>query len=84
MTYALKGEKTKGSQEKVIKNLRIFQHGDIILSRCNNFVFLLQKSIEIGKSLISSATQEFESFDTWLLAQTVKLNTLKYLLGCKP
>ena len=37
-----------------------FEHEDIILNRSNNSVFLLQKSIEIGKPLISSAPREFE------------------------
>ena len=35
-------------------------HGDIILNRNKNFVFLLRKSIEIGKSLILSAPREFK------------------------
>ena len=35
-------------------------HGDIILNRSNNSVFLWQKSIEIGKPFISSAPGEFE------------------------
>ena len=43
--------------EKICKEMK---HGDIILNRSNNSVFLLRKSIEIGKSLISSAPQEFE------------------------
>ena len=35
------------------------EHGDI-LNSSNNSMFLLQKSIEIGKFLISSASREFE------------------------
>lgn len=35
-------------------------HGDIILNSSNNSVFLLQKSIEIDKHLISSAPREFD------------------------
>ena len=35
------------------------EHGDI-LNSSNNSMFLLQKSIEIGKCLISSASREFE------------------------
>ena len=37
-----------------------WSHRDIILNRSNNSVFLLRKSIEIGKSLISFAPREFE------------------------
>ena len=36
------------------------EHGDVILNRSNNSVFLLQKSVEIGKPVISSAPREFE------------------------
>ena len=34
-------------------------HGDIILNVSNNSVFLLRKSTEIGKPLMSSAPREF-------------------------
>ena len=36
------------------------EHGDVILNRSNNSVFLLQKSVEIGKPVISSAPRGFE------------------------
>ena len=36
------------------------KHEDIILSRNNNSVFLLQNSYKIGKPLISSAPREFK------------------------
>ena len=37
-----------------------YKHGDMILNRSSNSVILLQKSIEIGKPLISSAPRKFE------------------------
>ena len=61
-------------------------HGDIILNRNNNSVFLLRKSIEIGKTLISTAPRESEwstkRLVTRLLSQNLKFNISKYLLGC--
>ena len=58
-------------------------HGDIILNWSNNSVFLLQKSIEIGKPLISSAPREFEwsskRLVTRLLFENVRcINTWNY------
>ena len=50
-------------------------------------MFLLRKSIEIDKSLISSEPQEFElspkRLVTRLLSQNVRFSISKYLLGCK-
>ena len=56
-------------------------HGDIILNKSNNSVFLHLKSIEIGKSPISSVPQEFEwnskCFVTKLLPQNFKFGISK-------
>ena len=40
--------------------MNIWQHGDIILNRSNNFVFHRKKSIEIGKSLMSTVPRKLE------------------------
>ena len=50
----------KFKQNVIIGSFPVAKHGDIILNKNNNSVFLLQKSIEIGKSLISSAPRKFE------------------------
>ena len=63
-------------------------HGNIIVNRSNNSMFLLRKSIAIGKSFISSTPPEFkgslELLISRLLTQNVRFNISKYLLGCKP
>ena len=51
-------------------------------------MFLLQKSIEISKLLISSWPRQFElspkRFATRILPQNVRFNISKYLLQYKP
>ena len=48
----------------MVKNYLCLKHGDIIVNRSNNSVFLLQKFIEIGKSLVSSAPREFSKISS--------------------
>ena len=73
-------------RKKCLRSVQLY-HGDIIPNRSNNSVILLQKSIEIGKPLISSVPREFERrlkrLVTRLLPQNVRHNILKNLLGCK-
>ena len=61
--------------------LFLLKHGDIVLNMRNNSVFWLQKSIEIGKPLISSAPRESEwspkRLVTRLLPQNVRCNIYK-------
>ena len=52
------GKKVK--QNVIIGSFSGAKHGDIILNKSNNSVFLLQKSIKFGKSLISSVPRKFE------------------------
>ena len=83
-------ERKKLSQqyfEFVNKRPALLNHGEIVLNRSNDSVFLLRKCIDIGKPLISSTPREFEWRLKYLvtkpLPQNVRCNISKNLLECK-
>ena len=68
---------------------RNFDHSENIVQACRykTTCFYVQKSVEIRKSLISSALQDFECIRRrlviMLLPSKVRFNISKYLFGCK-